>query len=315
MPSLIDFARIGAPVAIEALDYEAQLVAARDKLVEILPEWDVSAIESDPANKVLEVAAYLDLLLRGRVNDAIKSMLLAYATGTDLDQLAANRQITRLTDENDSRLRDRVQQAFWLPAAAGPAGTYRAYAFGVSTDVIDAHVVSPSPGRVDVVVLASEYAELAADDPAHLAAVAIMPDLPAQIDGASPPLRVIVASQSSATHDAVRAALSADDVVPITDSVYVLAPQVVQVPIIAELTLYAGPDAALVLADAQAALDAYLMSIRKIGYDITRAGVLDALVVPGVQNVALAMDDTTASDYQIIAATPVALTVAMTRNA
>jgi len=243
--AFIDFARIGPPQAIEALDYEAQLAAAQAKLVEILPDWDVAEIEADPANKILEVAAYLDLLLRGRINDSIRAMLLAYAQGADLDQLGANVNVERITGEADARLRDRVQQGLWAHTATGNPAAYRWHAMSVSTDVLDVAVVSPSPGRADVVVLAAQWLpmEMVSEADAAIGA-ALFPDLTPPTTGEIP----VLAPQDSATHVAVRQALAAEDVTPLTDDAHVLAPSVVEVPVTAVLHLQPGPDAELVRA-------------------------------------------------------------------
>lgn len=56
--------------------------------------WTAS-LESDPVTKLLEVASYIKLGNRARVNDAAKSQLLAYAIGADLDHLAANVNLKR----------------------------------------------------------------------------------------------------------------------------------------------------------------------------------------------------------------------------
>lgn len=311
MPSLIDFARIGAPAAIAALDYEAQLAAGRAKIAELLPDYDVAAIEADPANKILEAAAYLDLLTRARVNDGLKAGFLAYATGTDLDHLAANRGVTRLSGETDARLRDRVQQAFWAVAAGGPSGAYRWHALSAHADVIDAGVHSPAPGKVDVIVLARVWeAEPTAEQVRYGAA--LFPDDAPSATGAKP----IRADHAQAPIAAVRAALNAEDVIPLTDTVSVLAVHLIEVPIHAVLTLYPGPDAELLMTDARAALDAYLRGIRRVGYDCTRAGLHDALVVPGVQNVALTSPaaDVTCSPYQMTVSPDVVLSIAEARD-
>ncbi len=50
---------------------------------------DYIIVESDPAYKILEVAAYRELLLRQRVNDASKLYYWPNAKGSDLDHLAA----------------------------------------------------------------------------------------------------------------------------------------------------------------------------------------------------------------------------------
>jgi phage-related baseplate assembly protein len=44
----------------------------------------------------LEVGAYRKLLNRARINDAAKALLLAYAEGSDLEQLAGNVSLQRL---------------------------------------------------------------------------------------------------------------------------------------------------------------------------------------------------------------------------
>ena len=89
MRHLIDLSKLPAPQLIEELDYEAILNEMRKKLRELLPEWTGYELESDPANKVLEVAAYREMLLRQRVNEAARGVLITFAQGSDLDHLAA----------------------------------------------------------------------------------------------------------------------------------------------------------------------------------------------------------------------------------
>jgi phage-related baseplate assembly protein len=91
----ISLDQLPAPDIIETLDFEvivAQMIAdlrLRD------PEF-TALVESDPAYKVLEVAAYRELLLRARINNAARSVMLAYANGSDLDQIAAIFNVGRL---------------------------------------------------------------------------------------------------------------------------------------------------------------------------------------------------------------------------
>ena len=89
MRHLIDPSKLPAPQLIEELDYEKILTEMRMKLRELLPEWTGYELESDPANKVLEVAAYREMLLRQRVNEAARGVLVAFAQSSDLDHLAA----------------------------------------------------------------------------------------------------------------------------------------------------------------------------------------------------------------------------------
>ena len=93
---MIDISKLPAPQIIEELDYETILAAMRSKLEELLPDWTASDLESDPANKVLEVAAYREMLMRQRINEAARACMLSFAGGTDLDHLAANFGVERL---------------------------------------------------------------------------------------------------------------------------------------------------------------------------------------------------------------------------
>ncbi len=93
---MIDVNKLPAPQIVEELDYETILTAMRVKLAELLPDWTASDLESDPANKVLEVAAYREMLMRQRVNESVRACMLAFARSTDLDHLAANFGVERL---------------------------------------------------------------------------------------------------------------------------------------------------------------------------------------------------------------------------
>ena len=82
-------------------------------------------VESDPAIKLLEVAAYRETILRARVNDAFKATLLAFAAGNDLDNLAAFYGLTRLAQETDAELKDRTINRIQGSSTAGGAAWYR----------------------------------------------------------------------------------------------------------------------------------------------------------------------------------------------
>ena len=72
----VDLSRLVAPTVVETLDFETIFAAmladlqARDSAFSAL-------VESDPAYKILEVAAYRELLIRQRVNDAGRAVMLA----------------------------------------------------------------------------------------------------------------------------------------------------------------------------------------------------------------------------------------------
>ena len=92
----VDLSTLAAPSIVETLDFET-IVAAMLADLQSRDTTFTALLESDPAYKVLEVCAYRELLMRQRVNDACNALLLAYATGTNLDQLGANSDLERLT--------------------------------------------------------------------------------------------------------------------------------------------------------------------------------------------------------------------------
>ena len=263
----VDLSQLAAPDVVETLDYEAILAAMVADLQSRDPAF-TALVESDPAFKILEVAAYRETLIRQRVNDGAKAVMLAYAGGADLDQIAANYNVERLvldpgdpdaippvapTLESDTALRRRVQLSFEGFSTAGPVGAYVFHALGADPDVLDVSVASPNPGDVVVSVLSR------------------------QGDGTA----------SAGLISAVDAVLSSDTVRPLTDNVTVQSATIVTYSVTAVLTVLPGPDGSVVLAQAPAALDADIAETQRLGRDVTRSGLFAALHQPGVQNVSL----------------------------
>lgn len=263
----VNLATLAPPQVIAALDFEtilAQMITdlqARDSTFNAL-------VESDPAYKVLEVCAYRELLVRQRVNDAAQAIMLAYATGADLDQIAAGYDVQRLqltpgdpttipptlpTYESDDNLRRRVQLAFDGLSTAGPIGAYQFHALGADPNVLDVSVTSPSPGAVLVTVLSN------------------------QGNGAP----------SSTTLTNVTNELNSESVRPLTDTVTVQGATIVNYAITATLNVFQGPDPAIVQANALAAAQAYCANQQRLGRAITLPGIYGALMQPGVQTVTL----------------------------
>lgn len=267
--SAIDLSQLAAPDVVEQIDYESILDALKADLIARAPELsDVLDLESEPLTKLLEVCAYRETIIRARVNDASRAVMLAYATGSDLDHLAAFFGVVRAlvtpadpdatppveaVYETDARLRARTQLALEGYTTAGPVGAYVFHALSASAQVADVAVVSPEPGEVLVTVLSSEG------------------------DGTA----------DSTLLSTVTAALNADEVRPLTDQVTVQSATIVEYTVSAELTFYEGPDPATVLDQASAALSAYISTHHRLGHDITRSGLFAALHQAGVQNVTL----------------------------
>jgi len=304
--SQIDFSQIPAPAVIELLDFETILAAMKADLLVRDATLTASALESDPVAKVLEATAYRELNLRQRVNDASHANMLAYAVDSDLDQLGANRETVRLAGETDAAFRSRIQQAFNRLAAAGPAAAYIEHARGVDASIADVSAISQADGSVTVTVLAPEFIPTANATPDQQSAgQAAFPSL-------VPPSGsvVVIAGDNAPLVNQVRAWLTQDTIKPLTDVVIVRGATVLPFAIEATLTFYPGPDSAVVIADAHAALDKYLLSIRRMGFDATRSGIIAALSVAGVQQIVLQSPaaDVVADGLSIALATAVTLT-------
>ena len=264
----VDLSRLPAPAVIEALSYETVRQQMLDDLQARLGAAAFDAlVESDPAIAVIEVAAYREFLLRGRVNDAARAVMPAFATGADLDQLAALMGVARLLVaaadpatgtaavwESDTDLRRRLVLAPEGYSVAGPEGAYIFHALSADADVLDASATSPSPGQVVVTVLSRLG------------------------DGAA----------SAGLVAAIAAYLSAETRRPMTDQVTVQSAAIVDFTVDARLYTFAGPDASIVLAHAQAGLATYLAASHRLGRDVTLSGLYAALHVEGVQRVVLA---------------------------
>jgi len=164
----VNLSQLPAPAVIEVLDFEAMFDESLTALPALAPTFD-ALLPSDPAFKILEVCTYLRLLDRQRVNDAARGVMLAYAVGSDLDQLAAIFGIARLVldpgkpqegilprYENDEDFRRRIQLGPEGFSVAGPEGAYVFHALSADPRVLDASATSSTPGEGVVSVLSRE---------------------------------------------------------------------------------------------------------------------------------------------------------------
>lgn len=265
--TVIDISQLTAPEVVESLDFETIFDSMLADLLQ-RDETFTALVESDPAYKILEVCAYRELLIRQRVNEAAKAVMLAYATGADLDQLGANVGVQRLVItpadettvpptpavmESDADFRARIQLSPEGYTTAGSEGSYVFHGLGASSDVKDVQAISTDPGKVTVYVLSRTG------------------------DGTAP----------QTTIDAVTSTLNGETIRPMTDQVTVLSANIVEYTIEAVLTLFPGPDSSVVLQSAIDAVTTYAETQRRIGYDVPLSGLYRALHQPGVQNVTL----------------------------
>lgn len=265
--SAIDLEKLPPPNVVETLSFEQILSDLLTDLRERLPALTVD-LESDPVFKILEVVAYRELGLRARINDASRAVMLAYATESDLDHLAAllgvERQVIDPGDasaippilptlESDARLRGRTQLSLEGLSTAGPIGSYVFHTLAADPQVKDVDVTSPTPGDVMVTLLSTEGEGIASDDVLRR----------------------------------VSLHLNSDTVRPLTDRVTLQSAEILHYVVDAQLILFAGPDSEVVRQVAEERVRQYVDDRHRLGHDITLSGLYAALHQPGVQRVQL----------------------------
>lgn len=265
----IELEKLPEPSIVEVLNFSA----IKDSLIADFKsratEYD-AVVESDPAYKLLEVAGYINLLIRARINDALKGNMLAKATGSDLEHLAAlyglEREVVDPGDpdaippieptyETDTRLRHRSQLALEGFTTAGSEGSY---VF---------HTLNASPRVKDVDVYGSK------EDPGHVIITVLGLD-----DDGTPDTELL---------ETVEATLSATDVRPLTDFVTIQPPEIIHYTIQADLFFYSGPDPTVVKELCEQKITEYVTTHHLLGHDITLSGIYAALHQTGVQRVNL----------------------------
>ena len=95
--STLDLSRLPAPIVLEPLDFETLYQEALTDFRALMGKNWSAPLESEPVVKLLEKRAYDKMMERARINDAAKALLLAFARGSDVDHLAANYNVKRLT--------------------------------------------------------------------------------------------------------------------------------------------------------------------------------------------------------------------------
>ncbi len=263
----IDLTTLAPPTAVEALDYETVLGEMREVLASLAPDLAAAlTLESEPLVKLLQVGAWRELIMRARANDSVRAVMLALATGADLEHLTAllgvERQAIIEADpdanppvqavwEDDASLRARAQMSWEALTVAGTVGAYRFHALTADGRVRDVAVTRPQPGVVQVTVLSHEA-------------------------GGMPSADLL-----TAVGDVL------DDVRPLCDDVRVVAPAFVDFGVTARLTVPAGPGAELVLEAARAAVAAYVQDELAVGRIVRHGALLARLYQPGVDYVML----------------------------
>lgn len=313
--SVIDLSRLPAPAVVETLDYEAILSALKADLTARAPELaPVLALESEPLVKLMQVAAWREMVLRQRVNDAAQAVMLPWATGADLDNLAARYDLARLPGEDDERFRRRVLIGYHALSAAGSRQSWMLRALSVSNDIRQVDVWADRPGRVKVCLLARvEAGAHGMDEQSEAIGLALFGRHPQH--AASTPKRWRAATASDPIVAQVAQALLAEDVRPLTVDVDVTVASVLPVAVEATLVHPPGPDGPLLADKARQRLLA-LAAQAAFRVDLTRAAITAALMGEGIRDVVLTSptQDVAAGEGEIPAITAITLTTEARRD-
>jgi phage-related baseplate assembly protein len=301
--STIDLSSLPAPDVVETLDFETILASLKTTLVARMPEESQPAIsatlamESEPLTKLLEVFAYREIVLRARVNDACYATMLAYATGSDLDQIGGNFGVLRLVVtpeddsttpvtpavlESDARFRQRIQQAMESWTTAGSRGSYDYHCRSASAAVRDVYITCPTfsvvPGNGVLTLVVNDAARLSNPMPGDVAITLLLE----------------AGSDTASVHAAVAAALDPDTVIPLTDTPRLLDAEIIDYELEVTLWLYPGISETSLLSSASAALNAYTARHFMLGHDITLSALHGEAYRDGVQRVELNLTESIA---------------------
>jgi phage-related baseplate assembly protein len=257
----LDLSRFPAPVAIRGVDFDRLRLSGLSLLKQAFAQfgidWDVETIEGTPGAIINRALTFREFLAYVRINDAVRAVMVAFATGSDLDHLGAFHGVERRTisagvAESDSEFRRRVLLAPEAWAAAGPLFAYVFHALGADPRVLNADVwTKPGTGIVRVAIQSREGAGTADSD----------------------------LVQAVSTH------LNRADIKPLTDQVVVTS--IVNVPyqISVRGSVLFGPDPLTAKAEAEESLAAMAAERRTPSRDVPRSAVFAAAMVGSMDKV------------------------------
>lgn len=235
------------PNIIEPLNFEEIFARMKEELISRHKSF-TALIESDPAMKILEVAAWRELLLRQRINEAVTSNLLKFARGEELDNLAEFYGAERQDGEKDERFRKRIKARIVGSSTGGSKEHYRFQALSADRRVKDALVESKVPGSVEISILSTE------------------------LSTASEELLEIVKKQ-----------VTRDDIRVLTDTVKVIGCNIMEIDIHSRMSI----SPVISKEEIKKQFIKKFEASKRLGWNVTRSWIIANLFVEGVENVEL----------------------------
>jgi phage-related baseplate assembly protein len=266
----INPANLPVPDTIEMLDQETIL---SDRMTDFQARadqagfpYDVGGLEFDPVKIDQEAHAHREMLMRARVNSAVRAVLPAYAQGADLDAIVARANVQRLVltpadptngtpavVESDQALLVRYLTSFAVPACGSEDG----YIY---------NAILAYPGFTDIAVLGPGVHGVDGRAAVYLLGP----------DGVPPSADIV---------ETVRAALHQDFVKPLTDDVIVGAAEVLTYAVSLRVTVPRGPAPATIVDAATKAVRAVADARYGIGVKVYANALEGAAYVGNVLRV------------------------------
>lgn len=276
--SVVDFSQLPEPKLIDVLDYEKLFSERKESFIALYEEKDqekwrlILSRESDPVVKLLQENTTLELNYKAKCNEDARSLLLAYATGADLDHLALTEYgLIRLivtpannivvpplpaVYESDERLRERCLLSFEAMNTAGSANAYRFFSLSADGRVYGVKVYSPeeNPYLLDIII--SQFDSFNAEASVELITI-------------------------------VQKALDPEHVRPVCDRPNVKSSIATPFQIVARLFMGKNAEDSLMLEAANIRINKYIEQVKKNGSSIRLSAIYAALHVDGISRVVI----------------------------
>lgn len=305
MVSRLDLSKIPPPEIVTELSFERNLGRIVEKLKATFDGW--KAAQSDPYYKTAEVVSSEVFQLQGRINESIRQCLIAFARGSNLDQLGAIFKLLRavvevqpdgtVIYEDDESFRTAIITAFDQYSTAGTRNGYlywlRRTATEIDSEIREAARKLREDGKTSEaesleksilsVIDFNVYPSASDEDPekdklimrdGRISAIAFFLN---QTELSDLPRRVA----------AIRERMIRDDHIPLNDRLEVIPAEVIQKNIVAVLFVPNGPDPKVFEDLAQSGARRFLAENSKIGKRISLSGLYSKLHVDGIIRVEL----------------------------